>query len=84
MATTTVMPGVSIGEGAVIASGAIVTKEVAPYMIVAGNPARPIKPHFAEEKTKKLLALKIYDWPTGKFEALKHLVCADDIDALAG
>jgi chloramphenicol O-acetyltransferase type B len=78
-----VMPGVTIGEGAIIASGAIVTKDVAPYTIVAGNPAKPIKSRFAEETTKTLLALKIYDWPTGKFEALKHLVCAEDIDALA-
>ena len=78
-----IMPGVTIGEGAVIASGAIVTKDVAPYTIVAGNPAKPIKSRFAEQTTQKLLSLKVYDWPADKLEALKHLICADDIDALA-
>src|SRR3954447_23370366 len=41
-----VLPGRNIGTGAVIAAGAVVTKDVAPYAIVAGNPARPIRPRF--------------------------------------
>ena len=44
-----VLPGRSIGDGAVIAAGAIVTKDVAPYAIVGGNPARPIRPRFPAE-----------------------------------
>ena len=77
-----IMPGVRIGEGAIIASGAIVTKDVAPYTIVAGNPAAPIKTRFPDAVASKLLALKIYDWPAEKFEALKPLLCANDINAL--
>ncbi|WP_378942890.1 CatB-related O-acetyltransferase [Mesorhizobium sp. ANAO-SY3R2] len=77
-----IMPGITIGEGAIVASGAIVTKDVAPYTIVAGNPAVPIKSRFREAAVEKLLALKVYDWPAEKFETLKPLLCASDIDAL--
>lgn len=78
-----IMPGITIGEGAIVASGAIVTKDVAPYTVVGGNPAEQIKTRFPEATVQKLLALKIYDWPTEKLEKLKPLLCASDIDALA-
>ncbi|WP_313574020.1 CatB-related O-acetyltransferase [Brevundimonas sp.] len=78
-----VMPGVTIGEGAVVASGAIVTKDVAPYAIVAGNPAVPIRKRFSDAVIEALLALDVYGWPEEKFEALRPLLCADDIEALA-
>lgn len=77
-----VMPGVTIGEGAVVASGAIVTKDVAPYAIVAGNPAVPIRKRFPDAVVEVLLALDVYGWPEEKFEALRPLLCANDIDAL--
>lgn len=77
-----IMPGVTIGEGAIVASGAIVTKDVAPYTIAAGNPAVPIKTRFPQAVIARLVALKIYEWPEEKFEALKPLLCASDIDAL--
>lgn len=76
------MPGVTIGEGAIVASGAIVTKDVAPYMIVAGNPATPVRSRFDERTVERLLDLKIYDWPEAKFAALQPVVCAADIEAL--
>ena len=76
------MPGVTVGEGAIVASGAIVTKDVAPYMIVAGNPATPVRSRFDEGTVERLLALKIYDWPEAKFAALQPVVCAADIEAL--
>ena len=76
------MPGVTIGEGAVVASGAIVTKDVAPYMIVAGNPAVPVRPRFPDATVTALTALGIYGWSKPKFEALRPLLCADDIVAL--
>ncbi|WP_292057003.1 MULTISPECIES: CatB-related O-acetyltransferase [unclassified Brevundimonas] len=78
-----IMPGVTIGEGAVVASGAIVTKDVAPYAIVAGNPAVPIRKRFSDAVIEALLALDVYGWPEKKFEALRPLLCADDIEALA-
>src|SRR5690606_18065196 len=71
-----IMPGITIGEGAVIASGAIVTKDVAPYTIVAGNPAAPIRQRFASATVDSLLALSIYQWGKPKFDALKPLLCA--------
>ncbi|WP_312205676.1 CatB-related O-acetyltransferase, partial [Brevundimonas sp.] len=77
-----IMPGVTIGEGAVVASGAIVTKDVAPYAIVAGNPAVPIRKRFSDAVIEALLALDVYGWPEKKFEALRPLLCADDIEAL--
>lgn len=76
------MPGVVIGEGAVIASGALVTKNVAPYTIVAGNPAVPVRKRFEDAAIDRLLALKIYDWPEEKFTALRDVICAEDIAAL--
>lgn len=78
-----IMPGVTIGEGAVVASGAIVTKDVPPYAIVAGNPASPIRQRFPQEVVERLLALDIYSWPKAKFDALRPLIAADDIEALA-
>ncbi|MBT9474146.1 MAG: CatB-related O-acetyltransferase [Pseudomonadota bacterium] len=77
------MPGVTLGEGAIVASGAIVTKDVAPYMIVAGNPATPVRSRFEARTVERLLELKIYEWPQAKFDALRPMVCAADIEALA-
>ena len=77
-----IMPGLTIGEGAVIASGAMVTKDVAPYTIVAGNAAKPVRMRFDDATIAKLLDLNIYGWPVEKFDALRPVVCASDIDAL--
>lgn len=77
-----IMPGVTLGEGAVVASGAIVTKDVAPYTIVAGNPARPVRQRFHAADVETLLALGIYQWERSKFDALRRFICADDIAAL--
>lgn len=78
-----VMPSITIGEGAVIASGAIVTKDVAPYTIVAGNPAAPIRQRFPSASVEALLALGIYAWEKSKFDALRLHLCSSDFGALA-
>lgn len=57
-----VLPGRNIGTGAVIAAGAIVTKDVAPYTIVAGNPARPVRRRFSEAVENGLMNLAWWDW----------------------
>ncbi|MFW5833159.1 MAG: DapH/DapD/GlmU-related protein [Pseudomonadota bacterium] len=59
----TVMAGVTVGTGAVIGAGAVVTGDVAPYTIVAGVPARPIRPRFSGAIAERLLALSWWDWP---------------------
>ena len=57
-----VKPDVSIGAGAIVASGAVVTKDVAPYMIVAGVPAQPLRARFAPDVADRMLALAWWDW----------------------
>ena len=57
-----VLAGRSIGTGAVVAGGAVVTKDVPPYTIVAGNPARPIRRRFPEPIAERLMALAWWDW----------------------
>jgi virginiamycin A acetyltransferase len=67
----TIMPGVNIGDGAIIASQATVTRDVEPYSIVGGNPARLIKKRFSQEDIKRLLKLKWWDWEVEKIS--KHV-----------
>lgn len=57
--------GIRVGDGAVVASGAVVTKDVPPYAIVGGNPARIIKYRFDHEIIEKLLKIKWWDWDDG-------------------
>ncbi|KAA0075336.1 chloramphenicol acetyltransferase [Tardiphaga sp. P9-11] len=57
-----VLPGRNIGTGSVIAAGAIVTKDVAPYTIVAGNPARPVRRRFSQAVEDGLMDLAWWDW----------------------
>lgn len=64
-----VLPGRSIGDGAVIAAGSIVTKDVAPYSIVGGNPARPIRARFPSEIAARMRALAWWDWPHEQLHA---------------
>ena len=63
-----IMPGVAIGDGAVVGSSAVVTKDVEPYTIVAGVPARVIKRRHPEALAEKLIALKWWDWSHEKLE----------------
>jgi phosphonate metabolism protein (transferase hexapeptide repeat family) len=64
-----VKPEVTIGAGAVIASGAVVTKDVAPYMIVAGIPAQPLRARFAPGVADRLMALAWWDWSHDRLRA---------------
>lgn len=58
-----VMKGVTVGHGAVIGAGAIVTKDVEPYAVVVGVPARPIKKRFSQEVIDTLMDIAWWDWP---------------------
>lgn len=62
----TIMPGVTIGDGAIIAACSVVTKNVDPYTIVGGNPARFIRERFKADTIRKLLKLKWWDWSIDK------------------
>lgn len=59
----TIMPGVRVGHGAVISTASVVTKDVADYSVVGGNPAQVIRPRFEPGDIEKLLAAAWWDWP---------------------
>lgn len=77
-----IMPGITIGEGAIIASNSIVTKNVEPYSIIAGSPARLVKKRFEDSVIQRILNLDIYSWDKEKFNCLKKYICNNDIDNL--
>jgi len=58
-----ILPGIRIGDGAIIGSFAVVTKDVPPYTIVGGNPAQPIRKRFDEKTIGHLLNLAWWNWP---------------------
>lgn len=59
----TIMPGVTVGDGAIIGTRSVVTKDVPPFSIVAGNPARQIRMRFSEETIEQLLEIAWWNWP---------------------
>lgn len=74
-----IMPGVHIGDGAVIAAYAVVTKDVEPYTMVGGNPAKPIKKRFSEELIELLLALRWWDFEPEKLVQFLPFLCDGDL-----
>ena len=64
-----IMSGVQIGDGAIIGTRALVTKDVAPYTIVGGMPAKPIKKRFDDDIISKLLDIKWWNWTAEKIQA---------------
>lgn len=77
-----IMPGIRIGHGAVIGSRALVTRDVEPYSIVGGNPARPIRTRFTEADIVMLLEMAWWDWPVEQIRDGMDLFCSNDIAGL--
>lgn len=77
-----IMQGVKLDEGAVVATGAVVTKDVPPYAIVGGVPAKIIKYRFSEQEIKKLLALKLYEIDEKQFLKMREQLQMDDVNQL--
>lgn len=77
-----IMPGVKIGDGAIISSRSVVVTDVAPYSVVGGNPAKPIKERFSPSTVSALVDIAWWNWPIE--EISKHLcvIVSADIDAL--
>ncbi len=78
----TIMAGVRVGDGAIIGSDATVTKDVAPYTIVGGNPAKEIKKRFSEEQIAALLELKWWDWDLDKITQNVHKLTCKHLEDL--
>lgn len=77
-----IMSGVEIGDGAIIGTRAVVTRDVPPYTIVGGVPSRAIKKRFSDDMISELLSIKWWDWPYEKIQANIQCIQSGDIDKL--
>jgi chloramphenicol O-acetyltransferase type B len=75
-----VLSGVSIGDGAIIGAGSIVTRDVPPYAIVAGNPATEVRRRFTQQQIDDLLTIKWWNWPAQEVRNHISVLCSSDID----
>lgn len=75
-----VLSDVSVGDGAVVAGYSVVTKDVRPYAIVAGNPAREIRRRFDDAQVEALLRIAWWEWPLGRILAAVPQLCSDNVD----
>lgn len=78
----TVMPGVHIGDGAIIAANSVVTKDIPPYCVAGGNPCIVRKKRFDDELIEYLLALKWWDWDTEKIFRNMGALCSENLDKI--
>ena len=79
---STIMPGVKIGDGAIIATNSTVTKNVEPYTVVGGNPAKEIKKRFTENEINKLLKIRWWNWSIEKITKNVKKLTDNNIDDL--
>ena len=75
----TVMPGVHIGDGAIIAANSVVAKDVPAYCVAGGNPCRVIRQRFDEELTEYLLKLRWWDWEPDKIFRSMEALCSGNL-----
>jgi virginiamycin A acetyltransferase len=78
----TIMPGITIGDGALVASTAVVTADVAPYTVVGGNPAKTIRKRFDDHLIEELLTIRWWQWDVEKISRNIQAICGNDIQSL--
>jgi len=78
-----IMPGVHIGNGAIVSSRSVVVADVPAYTVVGGNPAKPLKQRFDPEVVARLESLAWWDWPIETITQHLELIVSGNIDALA-
>ena len=78
----TVMPGIHIGDGAIIAANSVVTRDIPPYCVAGGNPCQVLRPRFDRELTEYLLELKWWDWPPEKIFRNLEALCSSDLERI--
>ena len=78
----TILPGVHIGDGAIIGANAVVGRDIEPYTIVAGNPAKPLRKRFDDELTALLLKFKWWDKPIDEINKLLPILTCSDLEKI--
>ncbi|WP_096186408.1 Vat family streptogramin A O-acetyltransferase [Evansella halocellulosilytica] len=78
----TIMPGIRIGDGAIIAAKSVVVKDVEPYTVVGGNPSHFIKKRFTEEKINDLIKIQWWDWDIELINEHIHSILNGDVEKL--
>ena len=77
-----IMPGIKIGDGAIIATNSMITKDVEPYSVVGGNPAKEIKKRFSDREISELLEIKWWNWDNEKITKNVRNLTENNIDKL--
>ena len=77
-----IMSGITVGDGAIIAAGAVVTKNIPPYAVVGGNPAKLLRKRFPDEQIDMLLELKWWSWNRDKINKYMPLLCSTSVTEL--
>jgi virginiamycin A acetyltransferase len=78
----TILPGVHIGDGAIIGARSVVSRDIPPYTIVAGNPARPVRQRFDDDLTALLLRFRWWDLPVAEINSLIPILTSPDLESL--
>jgi serine acetyltransferase len=79
-AKATIMSGITIGDGAIVAAGSVVVKDVEPYSMVGGNPAKHLKFRFTEKQIDDLLKISWWNWTEDRIKSDAMMMWSDSID----